>query len=318
MAQIGQDIKQVIALLRAGDCVAIPTETVYGLAANALNDDAVLKIFEAKKRPKFDPLIVHTHSLEAVADFVQEIPADLYRLAAHFWPGPLTLLLPKKTRISDLVTSGLERVAIRIPRHPLSLRLLQALEFPLAAPSANPFGYISPTTAQHVADQLGDVIPYILEGDAAEVGLESTIAGMEGDEVVIYRSGGLPIREIEQLLDKKVKIMHHSSSDPKAPGMLKSHYAPTRPFLIGDIDTLLRKHRDKKLGVLSFDRAYVATNVTNLILSKSANMNEAAKHLFAYLRALDKEQPDIIIAEYVPDEGLGIAINDRLKRAAAQ
>jgi L-threonylcarbamoyladenylate synthase len=197
MAQIETDIEKAKALLESGELVAIPTETVYGLAGNALNPDAVAKIFSVKNRPSFDPLIIHTDSLEKVRKFTLDIPAPLDRLAAHFWPGPLTLLLPKKPIVPDLVTSGLDTVAVRIPQHTLTLSLLEALDFPLAAPSANPFGYISPTTAAHVQDQLGDKIPYILDGGPSQVGLESTIVGLENGEVVVYRLGGLEVAAIE-------------------------------------------------------------------------------------------------------------------------
>ncbi|TDK44803.1 L-threonylcarbamoyladenylate synthase [Algoriphagus formosus] len=319
MAVIGKDIAEAKQLLSEGELVAIPTETVYGLAGNALNDQAVAKIFEAKNRPSFDPLILHTDSLEKVKSFVREIPQSLEELAKAFWPGPLTLLFPKKEIISDLVTAGLDRVAVRIPQHPIALELLGELDFPLAAPSANPFGYISPTQAGHVQAQLGDKIQYILDGGACQVGLESTIVGMEEDQVVIYRMGGLDLREIEKIVGK-VEVRSHSSSNPAAPGLLKSHYAPRKPFLVGDLEKLIPEYLEKgeRFAVLSLARKFLLpADFPQYQLSESADLAEAARHLFGYMRSLDESDVNLILAEWMPEEGLGRAINDRLRRAAA-
>lgn len=314
-SKIGIDLTHAQQILNAGNVVAIPTETVYGLAANALDVAAVAQIFSIKKRPTFDPLIVHTYSLESIEAFVTDIPAQATLLAAAFWPGPLTLLLPKKQNIPDLVTSGLDRVAIRIPNHPLTLQLLRSLDYPLAAPSANPFGYISPTTAQHVADQLGIDIEYILDGGAANIGVESTIVGWENNVPTVMRVGGLSIEDIEKVIGP-VQVSAVSSSNPAAPGMLKSHYAPRIPMREGDIDELIQQYAGKKVAVLSFQKAY-PTAYKNYILSKNGNVTEAAQHLFAAMRELDTTDADIILTEYVPAIGLGLAINDRLKRACA-
>ncbi len=209
---IGTNIQTAAELLRKGEVVAIPTETVYGLAANAYNEAAVLKIFQAKQRPAFDPLIVHVHSLEQVKEVVsfseltrKDMRKEAEALMVKFWPGPLTLVLPKSDRVPDLVTSGLDTVAVRMPAHPMALELLRSLDFPLAAPSANPFGYVSPTTAQHVADQLGDKIPYILDGGPCTVGVESSIIGWESeaDQWVLYRPGGTPVAEIEAVMAER-------------------------------------------------------------------------------------------------------------------
>ena len=318
MAQIGKDIQQAKAFLEQGQLVGIPTETVYGLAGNALDSEAVALIFETKNRPSFDPLILHTSSLERVGDFVEEIPAPLAKLANQFWPGPLTLLLPRKAVVPDLVTSGLERVAVRVPNHPLTLELLENLEFPLAAPSANPFGYISPTQATHVNAQLGNQIPYILDGGDCAVGLESTIVGMEDDEIVIYRLGGLDIQEVENLVGP-VNVKDHSSSNPAAPGQLESHYAPRKPFILGDLKKMIseKKLAGENFGVLSFSEHF--SEVENqLVLSPEKNLHEAAKNLFAAMRSLDESSATVILAELMPEVGLGRAINDRLKRAAAK
>lgn len=317
-AVISDSIQEAKALLQNGDVVAIPTETVYGLAANALNATAVAKIFEAKNRPFFDPLIVHVASVEDAEKYVQAIPAPLLRLMQTFSPGPLTVLLKKKDVIPDIVTSGLDTVGIRIPNHPLTLELLKELDFPLCAPSANPFGYVSPTSALHVFNQLANRIPYILDGGKCSVGVESTIVGMEDNEVVVYRLGGIAIEEIEKIAGK-VKLTISQGSNPKAPGMLDVHYAPSTQLYVGDVHSLATQFQALRLGLISFsdeysDYAFIQRNV----LSSTANLNEAAANLFEALRSFDEKNIDIIIAENFPEEGLGRAINDRLRRASTK
>ncbi len=318
MAIIGTDIQQAKEFLLKSEVVGIPTETVYGLAGNAFDIEAVSKIFEVKNRPTFDPLIVHTNSIERLTEFVNYIPEKAKLLAQKFMPGPLTMLLPKHSSIPDLVTSGLDTVAVRIPNHPLTLALLAQLDFPLAAPSANPFGYISPTSAQHVANQLGDKIPYILDGGECQVGIESTIVGFENEEVIVYRKGGLAIEEIEKVVGK-VQVISHSSSNPKAPGMLKSHYAPRKKMFILDNNNLKNEIQKDRIGYIAFQKYNVTLPQNNqLILSESGNYREAAKNLFAHMRALDAMDIDIIYVELLPEQDLGIAVNDRLRRAAAK
>jgi L-threonylcarbamoyladenylate synthase len=320
MVEVGTDITKASTYLKQGQLVAIPTETVYGLAGNALDLKAVSSIFETKNRPSFDPLILHVASLEQVNSFVTAFPEKLKRLAEAFWPGPLTVLLPRKASVPDLVTSGLDRVAVRVPNHPLTLALLAQLDFPLAAPSANPFGYISPTQAGHVAAQLGTQIPYILDGGACAVGLESTIVGMEEEQVVIYRLGGLDISEIESLVGPVI-VQAHSSSNPSAPGQLASHYAPRKPFVLGDLTELVPQlvQQGKKVGVLSFSTHFPSLSADRqVILSARQDLKEAAQRLFMAMRLLDESDAELIVAEFVPEIGLGRAINDRLKRAAAQ
>lgn len=320
MAQIGTDIALAQSFLESGKLVGIPTETVYGLAGNALNPESVALIFETKNRPSFDPLILHTSSLARVEEFVSDFPDKLKVLGEQFWPGPLTLLLPRKSIVPDLVTSGLDRVAVRVPNHPLTLTLLEQLDFPLAAPSANPFGYISPTQAAHVEAQLGEKIPYILEGGSCEVGLESTIVGMEGEELVLYRLGGLEISAIEEVVGP-VKVKDHSSSNPAAPGQLDSHYAPRKPFVLGDLRALIRENLEKrtKFGVLSFSDFFPEVSPANqMALSTRRDLHEAAKNLFSAMRKLDETPVEVILAELTPETGLGRAINDRLRRAAVK
>ena len=317
MAEIGKDIQKGKDFLEKDELVAIPTETVYGLAANALNPIAVAKIFEAKERPTFDPLIVHTHSLQEVYKFVTNIHPALLKLAEAFWPGPLTLLLPKKEIIPSLVTSGLDRVGVRIPNHALTLELLAQLDFPLAAPSANPFGYISPTTAAHVEKQLGMKIPYILDGGNCAVGLESTIVGEENGEIIIYRFGGLSVDEIETIVGK-VSVQLNQSSNPKAPGQLKSHYAPKKPVYIGNLNESQKQYSDQKIGAIVFGNDIkLSESILIKNLSSTKNYQEASANLFSFLRELDEADVDVIITALLPEIGLGLAINDRLRRASA-
>ncbi len=229
------------------------------------------------------------------------------------------MVLPRKPHIPDLVTSGLETVAVRIPNHPLTLELLSKLDFPLAAPSANPFGYISPTEAQHVAAQLGGKTAYILDGGKCKVGLESTIISFAGEQPTVLRKGGLAIEELEKLMGEKLAIREHSSSRPDAPGMLHKHYSPKVPFELGDIQEMIKLHEGKSIATLSLNKIFEGVSgELQFRLSKSGNLSEAAQNLFAYLRQLDELKPDIILAELVPEEGLGRAINDRLRRAAAK
>lgn len=314
-AEIGKDIAKARALLERGLVVAIPTETVYGLAANALDEDAVIRIFEIKRRPRFDPLIVHGASREQLASSVKAFPEWAIALADRFWPGPLTLVLPKRDRIPDIVTSGLDSVAIRVPNHEMTLDLLSQLDFPLAAPSANPFGYVSPTSAQHVFDQLGDEIPYILDGGECAVGVESTIVTEQQDELVVLRLGGVTIEEIE-LLVGPVRLQIQASSNPLAPGSLQSHYAPRTPFKLGPID--ISQYDLERVGVITFHTQIAGVPAHHqIVLSPDGDLRIAAKHLFGGIRYLDSLRLSLILAEALPEIGLGRAINDRLRRASA-
>lgn len=316
MATIGNDISKAKKLLIEGELVAIPTETVYGLAANALNPEAVTQIFVAKARPSFDPLIVHVASIIQAKQFVETIPEKAIQLAQRFWPGPLTLVLPKQVHIPDIVTSGLPTVGIRCPDHDLTRELLNQLPFPLAAPSANPFGYVSPTTATHVNNQLGNKIGYILDGGPCRIGLESTIVGFEKGKTIIYRRGGISEEEIASITGE---VTHRlTASNPIAPGQLDSHYAPRKKFLLGNITELKKVHAEKKTGILLFKGPSGDGDTQQLILSHEGDLGEAARNLFAALRQLDEMDIDVILAEPVPDTGIGKAINDRLKRAATK
>ncbi len=314
MARIGNNILEAADFLRKEEIIGIPTETVYGLAGNALKEVSILKIFKAKNRPKFDPLIAHVPSIEAAKELAGNFPGRLLALAEEFWPGPLTLLVQKRSFIPDLLTSGSPLVAVRVPAHPLAQKLLAAVPFPLAAPSANPFGYVSPTSAQHVEDQLGTAIPYILDGGSTPIGLESTIVSLVENKLTVHRLGGLSIENIEAVAGK-VELRLNQSSNPVAPGMLKSHYSPSKPVVLGNIASMRSKYQDLQLGILSFSEEHAGPN--SYALSPDGNIDEAASRLFTTLRQLDRPEIDLILAEPFPDEGLGKAINDRLQRAAA-
>lgn len=316
MTYVSSDIKIAAALLENGQVIAIPTETVYGLAGNALNSCAVKKIYEIKNRPLSNPLIIHLPDATQLDKYVKNIPAIAQKLAKQFWPGPLTLLLPKSDIIPDLVTAGLPDVAVRIPNHPLALKLLRKLSFPLAAPSANPFGYISPTSAEDVKRILSGKINYILDGGFCAKGIESTIIGFEDDMPIIYRVGSISPDAIKKVTGK-VEINQKKTQHPLSPGMLPSHYAPHTPlFLIDHIKHLI-KTLPSDTGILSFKYPCCFIPLYNQkILSENGNLDEAARNLYKAMHELDNLKLALIIAERVPNIGIGIAINDRLERAA--
>lgn len=312
MANTGTDEALAAQHLRSGKLVGIPTETVYGLAANALDPIAVARIFEAKNRPAFDPLIVHVANMAEAQKYCSHMPDLAFQLAEKFSPGPLTYILPKNQLIPDLVSSGHSTVGIRIPNHPLTQALLQQLDFPLAAPSANPFGYVSPTTAQHVLDQLGKAVAYVLDGGPCEVGLESTIIDLSGDQPRVLRLGGLSLEELEATLGQKLAVQT-SSSNPKAPGMLVKHYAPN---VVLRWENDLPEQLPQNIGCLRFSAPHAAfTTGRQWVLSPNGSLAEAASRLFAVLREIDQAKPDLVLVERFPETGLGRAINDRLKRA---
>ncbi|MDI9365184.1 MAG: L-threonylcarbamoyladenylate synthase [Flavobacterium sp.] len=311
---IGADVQAAASILQQGQLVAIPTETVYGLAANALDEKAVVQIFEAKNRPRFNPLIIHVGSIAAIAQYA--ILSNLAQtLANALMPGAFTLLLPKLPIVPDLVTAGSPKVAVRMPNHALTLQLLQQLPFPLAAPSANVFGYVSPTTAQHVYDGLSGRISYILDGGACTVGVESTIVEVIHDAVVVHRVGGVSIEAIEAVIGTKVQLPA-ATHRPLTPGQLKSHYATTTPLIRGNVSALLDAFADKKVAIIGLNTYYDGLpKAQQYLLSANGSLAEAAQHLFKVMRLLDAKDYDVIIAEIFTDEGLGKAINDRLERA---
>ncbi len=320
MSIISKDISKAIALLNAEEIVAIPTETVYGLAGNIYSEKAVKSIFETKKRPFFNPLIVHIPSIDQLPNIVAYIPKKAQLLAEAFWPGPITLVLKKQNTIPDLITGGKDTVAVRVPNHPTILELLNQLDFPLAAPSANPFSSISPTTAEHVETYFKDSIKMVLDGGHCTSGIESTIIGFENDEPIIYRLGSTAIEDIEAVVGKieiKNTVKSQTADIPNAPGMLARHYAPkTKTILTNNVFEAVKLQKEKRIGVLVFKTKIESPNISSqIILSEKGDMAEAASHLYDALHQLDKQDLDIIITEEFSDFGLGKSINDRLTRA---
>ena len=317
-------------MLRKGEVVALPTETVYGLAADALNADAVTKIFEAKERPRFDPLIVHLPDpdwLKKIVDLPAKDRQLILKLAGTFWPGPFTIVLPRKAIIPDIVTAGLDTVAVRISAHPVFSKIVREVDRPLAAPSANRFGRISPTTAQHVQDELGGRIPLIINAGPTEHGIESTIIAIRDGKIDILRRG--PITAEQLSIFGRVDVV--TSKKISSPGQLPKHYAPKTPLrLIDDARTFVPENNQRvallawktsRKGDLQIVPAVGDRRSLKFVavrqLSEKQDLREAAANLFRCLRELDQANLDFIVAEKVPDEGLGSAIMDRLRRAAA-
>jgi len=316
MPVITSDIDQVADSLQNEEVAAIPTETVYGLAGNIFSEKAIRRVYEVKQRPRFNPLIVHIADVSEMGKVASSIPPLAQALAEKFWPGPLTLLLPKKDTVPDIITAGKDTVAVRVPNHPVTLALLQQLPFPLAAPSANPFGSISPTTAEHVAAYFKDEFPFILEGGPCKKGIESTIIGFNQEGAIIYRYGSLAIEEIESITGPLQEYIRNEEN-PDAPGMLLRHYAPaTKTILSSDIEKSISENLGKRIGLLLFNYQHQSNQVAVVeTLSANGSMEEAASNLYAAMHRLDHNDLDIIIAERFPDKGLGRSINDRLQRA---
>lgn len=316
MSIVSKDIKKAVELLNNNDVVAIPTETVYGLAANIYSDTGIRKIFQVKKRPLYNPLIAHVDTIEKVEEIVRDFPVKARKLAEAFWPGSLTLVLKKKKSVPDLITAGKDTVAVRIPNHEDTLTLLQELDFPLAAPSANPFGLISPTNAAHVEAYFENDISMVLDGGECKNGIESTIIGFENDRAVLYRFGAISVEEIVEVIGE-VTIRNKDEKTPVAPGMLGRHYAPrTKTYLVKDVALFLKAHKNKKVGIIKFSEGMVVSANQHLeILSDVGDLKEAASVLYNTLHRIDKLGLDMIVAEVFPDSGLGKSINDRLDRA---
>lgn len=316
MSIISKDISKAVALLNQEKLVAIPTETVYGLAGNIFSEKAIDSIFKTKQRPLFNPLIVHIPSIDYLESIVARIPEKAKLLAEVFWPGPITLVLKKKEVIPDVITAGKDTVAVRIPNHPTTLELLKQLDFPLAAPSANPFNRISPTSAEHVESYFKNDIKMVLDGGTCTSGIESTIIGFENDEPIIYRLGSTSIEDIENIVGS-VEIKNKKNSVPNAPGMLARHYAPnTKTILVTDISDAIKQFQGKNIGILAFENEIKNKAIKfQIVLSKTGNVSEAATNLYSALHQLDEQDLDIIIAERLPNHDIGKSINDRLQRA---
>lgn len=299
--------------LARGRLVAVPTETVYGLAADVRRPEAIARIFEVKQRPTFDPLIVHVLNHDWLMEVAQDVPPVMQRLIERFWPGPLTLVLPKRQQIADLVTAGLPTVAVRAPRHPTTRAVLRALRHPIAAPSANLFGRLSPTRVRHVLHQLHDRIDYLLLGKPCQVGVESTVIAMCEGQVVILRAGGVTAEALADELGY-IPSISTSSAKPEAPGQLPYHYAPRTPLRV--VDQLPAHPPPGKWGALVLSPLQHSGYQVVIHLSKTGDLREAAAQFFESLFRLDLMGLDGILAVRFPAEGLGVALNDRLQRAA--
>lgn len=309
------EIQKAAEIIKNGGLVAFPTETVYGLGANALNPEAVARIFEMKERPSFDPLIVHISNLECLKLLCKSVDSRVYLLAEKFWPGPLTIVLPKSEAVHDIVTSGLTSVAIRMPDHPIALQLIKASGNPIAAPSANKFGKLSPTKASHVKKQLPNV-DFILDGGETTVGIESTVIALTDAGFQILRPGIITKEEIEAVIPFDGNLILDENK-PEAPGLLKSHYSPAKPMLILEEGVSIPK--TKKIGYLAFQNIPSTIDYHVLeVLSKSGDLKEAALNLFGALHRLEEADIDLILAEPILEKGIGIAIMDRLRKAAYQ
>jgi L-threonylcarbamoyladenylate synthase len=303
-------------VLRRGGVVAFPTETVYGLGANAFDASAVARVFEIKRRPNFDPLIVHVLDEVMLSRVVAGLSVAGVNLAAEFWPGPLTLVVPKRPEVPDLVTAGLTTVAVRMPANPIARALLERVQLPLAAPSANPFGYLSPTRAEHVAATLDSSVDLLIDGGRSEYGIESTIVALQ-PELALLRPGAIPLAELEAVAGPVAVARPEAAGElPRSPGRLPHHYAPRTPIRIVDFDAVPPQER-ASAGALAFAQlphGYRAARV----LAVSGDLREAAAHFFELLHELDAAKVDRIDAEHLPERGLGAAIMDRLRRATAR
>lgn len=306
-----------VSMLRAGHLVALPTETVYGLAADASNPVAVSRVFAAKGRPADHPLIVHLGTGANLADWARHIPDEAFRLAGAFWPGPLTMVLERHPSVLDEVTGGLDTVALRVPSHQVAQRILRVFGGGLAAPSANRFGRVSPTTAQDVCASLGSGVNLVVDGGPCEVGVESTIVAFGRDEVAILRPGGVSPEAIARVLGRRARLTAHGQM--RVPGMLASHYAPATTLELCSGEQVRGRARSlvlggRRVGVLSLAKTEVAGAA--VLWDAGGEVDVLARSLYRVMREADREALDVLVVELPPDEGLGVAIRDRLRRAA--
>ncbi len=314
---ISDSLAKAKTWLDQDELVAIPTETVYGLAGNALKSDVLSKIFHVKARPDNHPLILHIANIDQINKYVTEASSIESLLMESFWPGPLTLLIDKSEAVPNELTGGRKKVGIRIPDHELTLRLLQSLDYPLAAPSANPFGYISPTSAQHVFDQMSGKIPHILDGGDCSRGIESTIVEVQGDWCLIHRLGALSLEDI-QLVCPNIKDLSAETEIHETSGQMPWHYAPQKRLYLDRHEMLSSASPSLKIGYISFRGEITNEHIYQSCLSPSGNLEEAGRNLFLALRKIDNSEVDFIVAESVPNIGIGRAINERLRKAAAK
>lgn len=314
---ITNSIDKAKQVLDSNDVVSIPTETVYGLAGNVFSATAIDKIFRLKNRPLNNPLIVHIQNKEKLNQIAKNIPAIAFKLADSFWPGPLTLLLEKQHTIPDSITAGLNSVGVRVPNHKVTLELLEKLDYPLAAPSANPFKAISPTSSKHVAAYFGDELSCVLEGGECEIGVESTIIGFNTtNQPILYRHGAISIEQIEYVVGKVI-VDIASKEQPIAPGMLSKHYSPkTKIIMTDNIEESIQRNYQQKIGLITFKESKFNERVFHCeVLSKTGDFNEASRNFYNALHRLDELGLTLIIAEEMPKIDLGLTLNDRLIRA---
>lgn len=313
---VSKDIKVVSIALKEGEVVAIPTETVYGLAANIYNEKAIHHIYNLKKRPKSNPLIVHIGNSSQLDELVKNVPIEATQLIQAFWPGPLTLLLDKSDLVPSYITAGSDKVAIRIPNHPSVLALLNSIDFPLAAPSANPYKRISPTEVNHVVNYFEHELNYILDGGKCEVGVESTILGFEKGEPIIYRLGGISKEKIESVLKREVNVS--GSKSVNLPGSAKKHYSPLKRMIVTEnINKEVLANYPKRIAVIQFSDELLFEDVA-IKFSFQGDFENASKNLFSYLHFLDQQDIDLIICERFPANDLGLTLNDRVDRASVE
>lgn len=314
---VNQNIQKAADIIRRGGLVAFPTETVYGLGADGLNPVAVAKIFEVKERPSFNPLILHIEDKKLLTEYCEINDNKIELLVEKFWPGPLTLVLPKKNIIPEIVTADNPTVAIRMPSNEIALQLIKLSETPIAAPSANLFNRLSPTKAEHVYNQLGNKIEMILDGGSTEVGIESTIVEISNGKAYLLRHGGIPKEKIEDILNQEL-LIKYDEFKPNSPGQLPFHYSPTIPIKFIN-DNLLKEIHGLKVGALLFSENKYDIHFSSIeFLSTRKDLREAAANLFSKLHKLEKQNLDLIVVEKIVEEGLGVAIMDRLKKAAAK
>jgi L-threonylcarbamoyladenylate synthase len=307
-----ENIIKAAGIIRSGGLVAFPTETVYGLGADALNPVAAAGIFEAKRRPFFDPLIVHISAIADIEKIAENPDAKVLKLMERFWPGPLTIVLKKRDIVPDIVTSGIPTVAVRMPVHPAALALIKASGTPIAAPSANRFGCLSPTTAEHVNSQLGDSIDMILDGGPCSIGIESSIVKFMNNRFYLLRPGGIAPEEIEDFTGETL-LSGNTEDKPEVPGQLPYHYSPEKQVILTDKITDIKD----RCGYLFFRRPdFSYPDNRSKILSENGDLREAAANLFSHLHRLDMLDIDKIYVERVEGSGLGVAIMDRLKKAS--
>ncbi|MFD3440269.1 L-threonylcarbamoyladenylate synthase [Streptomyces sp. NPDC058685] len=319
MTATTSDIQQAAGVLRAGGLVALPTETVYGLGANAEDPAAVARIFRVKGRPPSHPLIVHIAAADQLDDWVEEVPLAARLLAERFWPGPLTLVLRRGRRVPLEATGGLETVAVRVPDHPVALALLSAFGGGVTAPSANRFGSVSPTTAHHVRAELGDGVDFVLDGGSCEVGVESTIVDVTGETPAILRPGGVTREDLEAVLGRPLSVP--STSGVRVPGQHPSHYAPRARVVLVEPEKVvseaeLAQEEGHRVGVFLPAPLAGAAVRAHAVVALPESPAAYAKGLYGFLRELDRQGCDLIVASLPVEEGLGLAIANRLRRAA--